>query len=178
MLITADQLLAHACGDYILQSDWMATEKTKKSIAAFVHAMTYTIPFLLLTTSVAPLLVISGTHFVIDRWRLARYVVWAKNFIAPPWIEQRREIVHGQTQGTGKGHLVDASGKVLAEVPMSFTDTTGEVIIEQVRNYPWKECAGTGYHESRPPFLAVWLLIIADNILHVLINGLALKYLV
>lgn len=41
----------------------------------------------------------------------------------------------------------------------------------------FRECAATGYPPDRPPFLAVWLLIIADNILHVLINGLALRYL-
>ena len=28
-MFTADQLVAHAVGDYILQSHWMATEKTK-----------------------------------------------------------------------------------------------------------------------------------------------------
>ena len=38
-LITADQLLAHAVGDYVLQSDWMATEKATKSLAALAHAV-------------------------------------------------------------------------------------------------------------------------------------------
>ncbi len=33
------------------------------------------------------------------------------------------------------------------------------------------------YPPDRPPWLAVWLLIIADNVMHVLINGLALRYL-
>lgn len=128
MLITADQLLCHAIGDYILQSDWMATEKTKRSIAALVHVVTYGLPFLFLRPSIAAMAVIVGTHFVIDRWRLARYVVWAKNFIGPG-------------------------------------------------NPPWEECKGTGYPPDRPLFLAVWLLIIADNIMHVVINGLALRYL-
>ena len=49
-MFTADQLVAHAVGDYILQSDWMANEKTKRSLAAAVHALTYALPFLLLTT--------------------------------------------------------------------------------------------------------------------------------
>lgn len=43
--------------------------------------------------------------------------------------------------------------------------------------YPWSECLGTGYHESRPAWLAVWLLIIADNTMHIVINALALHYL-
>ena len=45
-MITADQILAHLIGDYLLQSHWMAQEKTKRSIAAAVHAVSYTLPFL------------------------------------------------------------------------------------------------------------------------------------
>lgn len=78
-MITADQLLAHAVGDYILQSDWMANEKTKKSIAALAHIATYGLPFLLLRPSWTAYAVIVGTHFIIDRWRLARFVVALKN---------------------------------------------------------------------------------------------------
>lgn len=127
-MITADQLLAHAVGDYIVQSDWMANEKTKRSLAAAVHAATYALPFLFLTTSLAALAIIVGTHFAIDRWRLARFVCWAKNL---PWPGAR----------------------------------------------PWSECSATGYHHERPRWLAVWLLIIADNIMHVAINGAALRWL-
>lgn len=35
----------------------------------------------------------------------------------------------------------------------------------------------TGYPESVPPFLSVWLLIITDNTLHLLINTAAIKWL-
>lgn len=129
-MITADQLVAHAIGDYVLQSDWMANEKTKRHLAAAVHAATYALPFLFLTTSPAALAVIAGTHFVIDRWRLARFLVFAKNWLAPrTWWAK------------------------------------------------WSLCSETGYHLSRPPWLAVWLLIVADNVLHVLINGAALWWL-
>lgn len=89
-MITADQLIAHAVGDYIIQSDWMANQKTKRSIAAFVHVITYALPFLFLTLDPAALALIVGTHFVIDRWRLARYVCWLKNWPWPgrrPWVE-------------------------------------------------------------------------------------------
>jgi len=89
-MITADQLLLHVIGDYVIQSDWMATEKTKRSLAALAHVVTYALPFLLLTASPVALTVIAGTHFVIDRWRLARFVCWAKNWPWPgrrPWSE-------------------------------------------------------------------------------------------
>lgn len=127
-MITADQLVAHAIGDYVLQSDWMANEKTKRSLAALAHVFAYAVPFAFLDASALALLAIAASHFVIDRWRLARYLVWAKNWIAP-------------------------------------------------YNKPWADCVATGYPSDRPPWLAVWLLIIADNILHVLCNAISLRYL-
>lgn len=145
-MITADQLVAHAIGDYILQSDWMANEKTKQSLAALAHVFCYAIPFVFLRPSWAALGVIVGTHFVIDRWRLARYVVWLKNWIAPP----KWETEYGPHEDGAWLHR---------------------------RNPPWAECSATGYPPERPAWLSVWLLIIADNVLHVLCNGLALAYL-
>lgn len=121
-MFTADQLVAHAVGDYILQSHWMATQKTKQSVAAAVHAVTYTLPFLLLTQSPEGLAAICGSHFVIDRWRLARFVVWAKNGMRGP-------------------------------------------------------VTATGYADDVPAWLSVWLLIAADNIIHVICNAVALQYL-
>ena len=76
-------LLAHLVGDYILQSDWMANEKTKRWFPAWAHAITYGLPFLFITQSPAALAVIIVTHAVIDHYRLAKYVVWVKNFLAP-----------------------------------------------------------------------------------------------
>lgn len=110
------QILAHLVGDYIFQSHWMANEKTKRTAAALAHVVTYTIPFAFLTLDPLVLGIIASTHFVIDRWRLARFVVWLKN---------------------------GARGPVTA----------------------------TGYPEDTPPWLAVWLLIIADNTLHLLCNA-------
>lgn len=124
-MFTADQFVAHLVGDFVLQSDWMASEKVRSHLAAAVHVIVYSLPFLFITQSPEVLAVIAGTHFVIDRWRLARFVVWVKN---TPWR-------------------------------------------------PWAECAATGSHESRPAYLAVWLLIIVDNTMHLICNGLALHYL-
>jgi hypothetical protein len=146
-VITADQIVAHLIGDYILQSDWMANEKTKKSAAALAHAMTYTLPFLFLTQSPAALAVIGSTHFIIDRWRLARYVCWLKNFLAPRQTENWRGIARAQ----------------VPDAPSVWW-------------HSWSECVGTGYHKDKPPWMAVWLLIIADNTLHLLCNGLALAF--
>jgi len=81
-MITADQIVAHLVGDFVLQSDWMANQKYNRSLATLAHAGFYMLPFLLLTTSPSALAVIGGTHFLIDRFRLARYVIWLRNL---PW---------------------------------------------------------------------------------------------
>ena len=78
------QLILHLIGDYLLQSDWMALNKTKCSKAAAAHAITYSLPFLILDPSLTAFAVICITHFFIDRFRLARYVVYARNIILQP----------------------------------------------------------------------------------------------
>src|SRR6056297_2503282 len=118
------QLLAHLVGDYLLQSHKMATSKTSQSFWALYHALTYTLPFLFLTVEPLRLFIICFSHFLIDRFRLAVYIVKIKNYLL------------------------------------------GE--------FKWINTA-TGYPEDTPPFLSVWLLIIADNTLHLLINYLILK---
>ncbi|MBP9757931.1 MAG: DUF3307 domain-containing protein [Candidatus Pacebacteria bacterium] len=125
------QLIAHLIGDYMLQSGWMANNKTKRHVPALVHALVYFLPFyVIFRPSLAAAVVMIGTHFVIDRYRLARYVAFSKEFIAPP------------------------------------------------SNWPkWRDCSETGFHKDTPAFLAVWLMIIIDNAMHLVINALALAYL-
>lgn len=121
-------LLAHLCGDYVIQSHWMACEKTKRWWPAVVHAATYTVPFLLITVDPVALLVIGGTHAVIDRFRLARHLCFIKNQMAPKaWRPS------------------------------------------------WSTSSGTGYDPERTaPGMAVALMIVADNAVHIAINTTAL----
>lgn len=123
-------VIAHFLGDYVTQSHWMATEKTRRMWPALLHGLIYGAPFLALTRSPAALAVIAGTHALIDRYRLARHVIWAKNHLAP------------------RGH-----------------------------NPPWSDCKATGYPPDTPVWLAVGLLIAADNTIHVLVNTAALAWL-
>lgn len=120
-------VLAHLVGDYLLQSHWMATCKTQRWWPAVAHGLTYTLPYLLVTRSPWALLVICATHIVIDRYRLARHVVWLKNQAAP--------------KAYRPGHTA------------------------------------TGYADDVPPWLAVWLLIVADNTIHLGINFAAVYWL-
>lgn len=84
-MFTVEQLIAHVAGDYLLQSDWMATRKRESLIACLVHAVFYTLPFLFLTQRPEPLIFIAGSHLVIDYLGVARYLCFAKNYLAPPW---------------------------------------------------------------------------------------------
>lgn len=71
-------LLCHLIGDYALQSQVMATRKTSSWKWAAIHAAFYSIPFAVLVSLTAPtwrglaaLVVIGGTHAVIDRLGIA-----------------------------------------------------------------------------------------------------------
>lgn len=89
-MFTADQLVAHLVGDFMLQNDWMAREKYKKSLACLVHVIVYSLPFLFITTNPLTLGVIAGTHFIIDRWRINRPLIWLRNVFdknRKPWSE-------------------------------------------------------------------------------------------
>lgn len=132
------QLLLHLWGDYILQSDWMAKGKTSWWFPCSVHVLFYSAGFLLLHPSWLAMLVVAGTHYLIDRYRLARLVVYVKN-----WIPAKPEF---------------------------WRKNWGPV-------FWYHTLTPTGYPEGTPDFMAVWLLIIADNTLHLTINYLALRYL-
>lgn len=126
-MFTANQIVAHLVGDYLLQSDWMARHKHKRLDAVLLHVLFYTLPFVLITQEPVALALIAGSHLLIDRFGLARYVAWLKN---RPWPESR----------------------------------------------PWSECKETGFPPEMPQWRSSWLVVIIDNILHILCNGLAIYY--
>ena len=125
-----EQLILHLIGDYITQSHWMASRKTEHSLPAICHATVYSIPFLLITNWYIMVL-IGLSHFLIDRFRITKYICKYKNYIAPPstWIP-----------------------------------------LEEINK-------NTGYPNSLPIYISFWLLILADNTLHLLTNFLLIKIL-
>jgi len=123
-----EQLILHLFGDYLTQTDMMAKKKTSAMGIALFHAIVYTLPFVLVfDLSLEAVMIICFSHALIDRYRLARYVVFAKNWITQPSLR-------------------------------------------------WEDCSETGYHKDTPPWLAFWLLIIADNTLHLAINYAAIRW--
>ncbi len=77
------QLILHLIGDYITQNEWMALNKALPSrkgyLACFIHATIYSLPFLFIG-SVNAFLIIYISHFLIDKYKLAVYVIKLKNW--------------------------------------------------------------------------------------------------
>ena len=110
-----------------MQTDRMAKRKTESSVWALAHAATYSLPFFLLGSWRAVLAILLS-HFLMDRFRLARCVVFAKN------------------RATDSG-------------------------------LKWEDCKATGYPKESPPWMSVWLMIVADNTIHLATNWVALRWL-
>lgn len=123
-----EQLILHLFGDYITQSHWMAVNKRRSWWPCFVHAVAYSAAFLLIA-NLGQTVLIGLTHYLIDRYGLAVYVVAAKN----RWLQP----------------------------------DPGTLIVDPK----------TGYPMDTPPWLAVWLLIIADNTLHLMCNYAIIRWL-
>lgn len=123
----------------------MADQKTSKWLPALVHGFTYTIPFAFIVHSWAALLVIALTHAVIDRYRLAKYLIWFKNQIVP----KKHRYAWDPSYSPGN----------TLKMPHELNDPT------------------TGFPQSVPKWMSVWLLIIVDNVAHIIINTLAIIFL-
>lgn len=126
-----EQLLIHLVADYWLQNDWMALNKKRFITPAIIHALIYTIPFVLLTQSPWALMTIGITHLIIDSTTLVTHLNQIKNW------------------------NFSISYKA-ANQPYNYAD---------------------GFSPERPIWIRIWLIIIQDNILHLVINYLAIKYL-
>jgi hypothetical protein len=109
-----------------------------------------------LQPSIWAALVIGLTHLFIDRFQLAKYLVFAKNHINPDWTF----------------------------VPWSYANKTGycDAFADKATGVEAKvsddELSPTELKAmQRPTFITVWLYIITDNLLHITINSLALAFL-
>lgn len=70
-------LACHAIGDYFLQTDFLATTKGKNFWHMLMHCLLYTIPFAMVFGIDWKILVLFGTHVLIDllksSWDLISY---------------------------------------------------------------------------------------------------------
>lgn len=141
------QLFFHLIGDYITQTSWMATNKVKSWLAAVTHAFIYSAPFATLGSWRA-WAVIFGTHAVIDRFSLAKYVIYAKNAVT----DKRFYLKEGQ----------EADFTIWWPRQIEY----------------FRSCSSNfGYDPKTPAHIAFLCYVATDNTLHLVINYLALKYL-
>lgn len=160
------ELLAHLVGDYVLQSHVMATRKTSSWLWAFVHALFYGLPFLLLASWPAWLVII-GTHAVIDRLGIARR--WCQFYgVGFPGLWWRPKLC-------ACGHDLAAH----MSAPLRVDGVSPPAWIGKDECGVCTSCVGRRPEEfaAPPPFLGVWLVIIVDNTLHLVINHAALVWL-
>ncbi len=74
------QLLCHLVGDYLLQTERMALNKSKDSLICITHCITYSLPFAyFLHLSYASVLLIFSSHFILDRFSLAKFFCKFRN---------------------------------------------------------------------------------------------------
>src|SRR6056297_3501264 len=77
-----EMLLGHLVGDYLLQNDWMALNKTKNNItgwvAAIVHCLIYTlaVTVLMWEFNIYWIIAVFFSHFFIDKFSLAKYYLF------------------------------------------------------------------------------------------------------
>lgn len=79
------QLIVHGLADFFFgQASYQAINKSKAYPPAIVHVLLYTACFLVLTLSWKALLVIGVTHFLIDRYSIPKYLIFAREWILNP----------------------------------------------------------------------------------------------
>lgn len=164
-----DPVLAHFVADWVFQSQWMASSKTSRWLPAAVHVAVYGALFALLVPAARSwpvLAVVVGTHYLIDRYRLARHVNWLANFIAPwmrlmAWERKYRGVPPGLRDDDDRWEPSEEDD------PIRWRST----------NPPWSECSTYGSPPGTPDHIGFIVMVTIDQILHLLCNAAALKWL-
>lgn len=85
-------LIGHLVGDYLLQTHEMSQRKTTESAIALLHAILYSIPFVGIIywmeisteKGLAIWSIVTFTHYLIDRYRLATWYIYTINRVKCP----------------------------------------------------------------------------------------------
>jgi hypothetical protein len=76
------QFLLHGVGDYLIQNDWMALTKKKKTwkgeLACQIHCITYALPFALIGSWTAVALIYLS-HYIVDRFHIIEWFLAVRN---------------------------------------------------------------------------------------------------
>ncbi|MBD0390228.1 MAG: DUF3307 domain-containing protein [Nostoc sp. C3-bin3] len=72
------QFIAHRTGDFLLQNSFLALNKKKDWRVAVLHGLVYSLPFCFLTQKPESLILISGTHILIDFFNISSF--WVRTY--------------------------------------------------------------------------------------------------
>lgn len=81
-------IYAHLIGDYLLQTDWMASKKKKSWLVCLIHVIFYMLPFFATRLCPAQLAMVAVQHLIQDK---TNFVFWffrhagKKAFLEPPF---------------------------------------------------------------------------------------------
>ena len=74
-----EQLLCHLVGDYVLQSERMACNKSHNTRMCALHSVLYSLPFFTIAHNFSQVFVIALSHFILDRFSLTKYFMKFRN---------------------------------------------------------------------------------------------------
>lgn len=124
-------ILGHFVGDYLLQNNWMALNKSKKWLPLLTHVCLYALAICVATWTFNPwwILVVILSHIVIDRWSLAeKWVKLIKSRSLEEFVKSKEIVVKNDQIG----------GSCVCNEPCSATDSLqagfGAVVYTTVDN--------------------------------------------
>lgn len=77
VMITMMQIFCHMLGDFLVQSDWNNSGKTKHTQSVLMHCLSYSLPFVFLIDRYRffAIGVVAISHYLIDRYQLVHVIV-------------------------------------------------------------------------------------------------------
>lgn len=142
------QLILHGIGDYILQTDKQALNKKNKGWFGFRMCLIHCITY-------------SLPFLFIGSWQ-AVSVIFITHFI----IDRTNIVAYALAWKNGV--------KTTVLTGITLNDKAGLTDTKTKRVY---DISNFGFGLNRPFAISIWLYIITDNLLHIICNYVALKYL-
>lgn len=141
-------LLGHLVGDYLLQNNWMAGNKTSRWLPCYTHCLIYTLAVCFFTGfNLWWALIVFVSHFPIDRWSLA---------------DKWGQLIRGRSlKGFVKEHEV---------VVKTFEPSDGAISGSKLIQYP------VDAHSVLQGGFTCLVYVVIDNTFHILlmVGGMAL----
>jgi len=129
--------LGHLAGDYLLQNQWMALNKSKNTLngwmAALIHCVLYTLAVCLFMWNFDPIwiIVVFLTHFLIDKFSLTdKYLHYIKGRSLKNYVKKDdKEIIENNRTWKTLINRYDVLEGSFATVVYTITDNTMHLIL-------------------------------------------------